>query len=81
MKLGYIQLSAVLAVGMLLWGCGNTEQQQPPQVADRKHQHAEHAVSAVDQGQALLLGKREGGDARGGKRDQRRPERSCRSHQ
>jgi len=37
MKLGYIQLSAILAIGMLLWGCGNTEQ-QPLQVASNTYQ-------------------------------------------
>ena len=39
--------------------------EQPPQIDDREHQHAEHAVGAIDQGQALLLGKRDGGDASG----------------
>ncbi len=29
MKLRYIQLLAILAIGLLVWGCGNTEQQQP----------------------------------------------------
>ena len=38
MKLRYIQFSAILAVGMLLWGCGNSEQQQPPQVATTQQQ-------------------------------------------
>ena len=42
--------------------------EQPPQIGDREQQHAEHAVSAVDQGQAFLLGKRDGGDAGGGER-------------
>ena len=31
--------------------------EQPPQIGDRQHQHAEHAVGAVDQRQTLLLGQ------------------------
>ncbi len=33
--------------------------QQRPQVVQGEHQHAEHAVGAVDEGQALLLGERD----------------------
>ena len=38
------------------------------QVAQRQHQHAEHAVGAVDQGQALLLGEHHRLDAVPGQR-------------
>jgi hypothetical protein len=34
----------------------------------REHEHAEHAVGAVDEGEPLLLAERDRGDARGGER-------------
>ena len=42
--------------------------QQPVQVAKRQHQHAEHAVGAVDQCQPLLLGEHDRFDAVPGQR-------------
>ena len=42
----------------------------------RQHQHAEHAVGAVDQRQALLLGQHDRRDAGGGERVGGRPQRA-----
>ena len=42
--------------------------EQPAQVGERQHQHAEHAVGAVDQRQALLLGQLDRLDAGGAQR-------------
>jgi hypothetical protein len=54
--------------------CGGnvSELEQPPQIDDREHQHAEHPVGAVDQGQALLLGQSDRRYARGSERIARR---------
>ena len=41
---------------------------QPREVVRREHEHAEHPVGAVDQGEALLRGQGHGLDARGGQR-------------
>ena len=38
--------------------------EQLAQVGDRQHEHAEHAVGAVDQGEPFLLAQRDGFDAR-----------------
>ena len=42
--------------------------QQPAQVGDRQHQHAEHSVGAVDERQALLLGQLHRSQAGSGQR-------------
>ena len=41
---------------------------QGAQVGDREHEHAEHAVGAVDEGESLLLAQLDRGDAGGGER-------------
>ena len=38
--------------------------EQLAQIGDRQHEHAEHAVGAVDQREPLLLAQRDGFDAR-----------------
>ena len=40
MKLRSIRLLAILAFGMLLWGCGNTEQQQTPVASNPQQEQA-----------------------------------------